>query len=267
MDIQLLFILALTFVIHLIGTLAFSFRIAGVRTRHIAIAFSLFNILVLVSRTANSFQAPFLAKRVELAIADHAVDRLTPDVMLILASAIVATIVGGFLVPTFQRVSTAAVKRFSANRSVVALLVSAASPSGLAVLTRSVAWPQLLNIRALGSFGQVPGHVIVLNVVATALWTVGGIAAIYAGALNPEFRVTASSLSAVINGFATIMLFVLVDPYLAGLTDDAVGGRVSDARFRRVVTWMVVSRLLGTLIAPAIFFPSAWLIARVSGWV
>jgi hypothetical protein len=65
MDTQLLVICILTFVIHLIGTLAYAARIAGVRTRRIAISFSLFNILILVSRTSNSFQGPFLAKRIE----------------------------------------------------------------------------------------------------------------------------------------------------------------------------------------------------------
>jgi hypothetical protein len=66
MDLQLAVICILTFVIHLIGTLAYSVRIAGVRTRRIAVSFALFNILVLVSRTSNSFQGPFLAKRTYL---------------------------------------------------------------------------------------------------------------------------------------------------------------------------------------------------------
>ncbi len=69
MDAGLLLICALTFVIHLIGTLAYSVRIAGTRTRRIALSLSLFNLLILVSRTSNSFQAPLLAKRVEQNIA------------------------------------------------------------------------------------------------------------------------------------------------------------------------------------------------------
>lgn len=54
-DWQLWIIVGLTFVIHLIGTLAYSVRIAGTRTGRIAVSFSLFNILILVSRTSNSF--------------------------------------------------------------------------------------------------------------------------------------------------------------------------------------------------------------------
>ena len=65
MDIQLFVICFLTFGIHLIGALAYSARIAGVRTRRIAMSFALFNVLVLVSRLSNRFLGPFLAKRIE----------------------------------------------------------------------------------------------------------------------------------------------------------------------------------------------------------
>ena len=75
MDRQLTIICALTFVIHLIGTLAYAVRIAGVRTGRIAVSFALFNILVLVSRTSNSFQGPFLAKRIERNISNAGTER------------------------------------------------------------------------------------------------------------------------------------------------------------------------------------------------
>ena len=99
---------------------------------------------------------------------------------------------------------------------------------------------------------------------ANALWTVGVLAAIYAGTIDPAFRVTAATLSSIVNGVATIALFVVIDPYLAGLTDDVVRGRESEPRFRRVVVWMVASRLLGTLLAQALLVPSAYLIAWVA---
>lgn len=101
MDTQLLVICVLTFVIHLIGTLAYAARIAGVRTRRIAVSFSLFNILILVSRTSNSFQGPFLAKRIENTIAGGVSHSLLADFRWMLWSASPATILGALLIPTF----------------------------------------------------------------------------------------------------------------------------------------------------------------------
>src|SRR6186997_2467225 len=102
MDTNLLIICALTFVIHLIGTLAYAARIAGIRTGHIATALTLFNLLVLVSRTSNSFQAPFLAKRIVNSL-EAAVAPAFSDFQGILGAAALATAVGALLVPTAQR--------------------------------------------------------------------------------------------------------------------------------------------------------------------
>src|SRR6476660_4588668 len=103
MDTNLAIICALTFVIHLIGTLAYSVRIAGVRTRRIAVSFALFNVLVLLSRTSNSFQGFFLARRVEENLLHAGGHNLIADFRWPLVSAALATALGAVLIPTFQR--------------------------------------------------------------------------------------------------------------------------------------------------------------------
>jgi Alternate to MurJ len=97
MDAQLTTLFVLTFAINLIGTLAYAARIAGVRTHRIALAFSLFNALVLISRTANSFQAPLLAKRVERNVPAGTTAGTLEDFRWLLLAASLATIVGAFL--------------------------------------------------------------------------------------------------------------------------------------------------------------------------
>jgi len=162
MDYQLVTICLLTSFINIIGALAYSSRIAGVRTNRISLSFSLFNILVLVSRTSNGFLGPLLAK---------------------------------------------------------------------------------------------------------ALLTVGVLASIYAGYLNPEYRVTASQLSAVVNGFATILLFTFIDPQLSQLTDDVIHGQESHSLFRRTIIWISICRFLGTILAQILFLPSAHFIAFIANYI
>ncbi len=58
MSTQIIIVLILTFVIYVISTLAYSVRIVGVRTGRIAISFAVFNVFALLSRTANTIQAP-----------------------------------------------------------------------------------------------------------------------------------------------------------------------------------------------------------------
>ena len=118
MDWPLFNICLLTLIIHLIGALAYAARIAGVRTSKIALSFALFNVLVLVSRTSNSFLGPFLAKRIENAIANGTGERLLMDMRLVLLAATVATVLGALAVPPVQRWFTAAIADFQHHRSV-----------------------------------------------------------------------------------------------------------------------------------------------------
>ena len=90
----------------------------------------MFNVLVLVSRTSNSFLGPFLAKRIENAISSGTGSGLLMDMRLVLLSATVATILGALAVPTVQRWFTVAIDQFQHHRSVVKLAWSAMTPKG-----------------------------------------------------------------------------------------------------------------------------------------
>jgi len=264
MDINLGIICFLTFVIHLIGTLAYSVRIAGVRTRRIAVSFALFNILVLVSRTSNSFQGPFLANRVEKNLLHPAWHSLIADFRWLLFSATVATIVGAFLIPTFQRIFSKAVLEFQVHRSIPRLLLHICFRGGLAQVKDSVSLPASSNVMALRDGQSISTGTIALNVVAVSLWTVGVFAALYAGYLNPQLRATSSALSGIVNGVATMLMFVVIDPQLSVMTDDVIEGRQSESSFRRAIVWLVGSRLAGTLLAQLLLVPAASLIVFVA---
>jgi hypothetical protein len=264
MDAQLATLFVLTFAINLIGTLAYAARIAGVRTRRIALAFSLFNALVLLSRTANSFQAPLLAKRVEGNVLTGATAGALADFRWLLLAASLATVVGALLVPTTQRLFSRGVNALSRRRSLPRLILATLSLQGFGVLRASVAMPSPSNLRNAGARNGAPIGVLLVNGAATAVWAVGVFASIYAAYLAPDLRATASNLSAVVNGVATILLFVLVDPWLAVLTDDVVEGRASDAKFRRSVVGLIASRFAGTVAAQFLLVPAAALIAAIA---
>lgn len=267
MDSQLLLICLLTAVINLIGALAYAARIAGIRTGRIAMSFALFNLLVLISRMSNSFLGPFLAKRIELRLASGGGEALIGDFRLVLTSASVAVLVGILLVPTAQRLFAQAIGWFQHNRSTARLVLRTASPAGLSAIRQSLTIPSAENLKDLRRPMGVSWGVLVANMLAQALLTVGVLASLYAGYLNPEFRVTASQLSAVVNGFATILLFALIDPQLSVMTDDVVEGRMDAALFRRAIIWVSLSRLAGTVLAQLVFVPAALAIAWVANYV
>jgi hypothetical protein len=227
------------------------------------VSLSLFNVLLLVSRTSNSFQAPLLAKRVEASIAAGRGGSAS-DFRWLIASASLATLVGALLTPTFQRLFTRAVARFAVDRSIWRLVLRLFSPAGMSVLRESVAVPSIQRHAASTERSRLPISVVVVNTLATAIWTVGVFASLYAAHLSPGLRVTSSNLSGIINGAATILLFVIVDPHLSLITDDVLQGRASEPFFRRCVVWMLGSRFVGTVFAQVLLVPAAMLIASLA---
>ncbi len=261
---QIVLVLALTFLINLITTLSYSVRIVGIRTGRIAVSFALFNILVLVSRTANGFQAPLLASTIEKNINSGLGANLS-DFRLIILSCTVSTVFGGLLIPTFQRILSIAVDKFSIYKSVPRVLLYGFTKSGIASIKENIVVPSKKHLTGFYLAKDFPWKVFIMNVVAVAIITIGVLSSLYAGYFNPEYRTTASSLSAIINGFATILMFVFIDPFLSVMTDDVVLGKTSESQFRRYIVYMVYARVIGTLIAQFMLIPAARLIAFTAG--
>jgi hypothetical protein len=222
----------------------------------------MFNILILVSRTSNSFQAPLLAKRVEENISSGALGAGTADFRWLLASATLATVVGAVMIPTFQRLFARWVEVVGRRRSLSSMFRHAASPAMIAHVRDAVVMPRWGNVRTAGDRRHIPWAVVAVNTFAMAVWSVGVFAALYAGYLRPELRVTASQMSAVVNGVATILMFVFIDPYLSLMSDDVAHGRVDEPYFRRAIVWLTGSRLAGTVLAQVILW-----IVTIADWL
>lgn len=257
-------ILVLNLVINLIATFSFAARIAGIRTGKIALAFSLFNILNVISRTANGFQAPLLANYVEKTI-DADLDNTTLIFRMILLSFTIATAIGIVLTPSVQRIFHRAILEFYQVKTFGKMMGSFLRKEQFWQKVKSYSvLPQWTNWRMLQGQENYPWKIFILNMLATAILSVGVIASVYAGYLNPTYRSTASNLSALINGFSTIILFVFIDPYLSILTDQFMSKEISESRFRFNISFMMISRLLGTVLAQALLIPAAQIIAFVS---
>jgi hypothetical protein len=264
MDTTLLFLVVLTFVIHMIGTLAYSVRISGARTGTIAVSFALFNTMVLGSRTANTFQGPMLAKRIEENLAYGIISWAVLDFRIMLFAASAATLFGILFTPTFQRLFAKSVEKFRDYHSIMRVLLRGLTPAGLYHIRGSITIPSKGNLLFFKHRNHIPYRYIFYNIIATAVWSTGVFSALYAGYLNPEVRVTSSQLSSVINGVATIILLIFIDPYFSLLTDDVAAKKTGQGYFRRSIIWLDLSRLAGTLLAQLLLVPAAMIIVFIA---
>jgi hypothetical protein len=260
MNTQIVIVLLLNFIISIIGTLAYSVRLVGVRTGKIAISSALFSILALVSRTALSLQTPLLTKYVER---NHTSTDLMGIFYTIILVSGIATVAGAFLIPTFQRLFYKGVLSFSSERSLLKLILHSFSKSGIKYIRECAAVPMKENITRL-NYRKLPKKIMLFNAITVSLLTVGSLAPIYAGSIDSDLRATCITLSAVINGVATILMAVIIDPQLSIMTDDVIEGKCAVEDFRTCVIGMVGSKTIGTFASLLLVLPASYIIVFIA---
>ncbi|MCL6447477.1 MAG: lipid II flippase Amj family protein [Armatimonadetes bacterium] len=272
----------LTAIIHLVNTLIYAVRLAGVRTQRLAMAISLFNVIFLIASTANLIQAPLMSAIVENAInaglkysgggdlltnpfyqAQLAV--LDRQIRVVILASTAGTILGGLLIPTTVKIFVRGIMLLEDTGSVPRILLKILlAPRSLFRLAKAVQLPQPGRFRdSLCEPLRIPVHFLMANILVTGIWTTGVLSALYAGALNPQFRSTAALTSGIVNGVATVLAATVVDPTAAMITDQALRGVREEKDVRQMAIYLALTRLLGTLLAQAFFIPGAWIIVYV----
>ncbi|HAU32485.1 MAG: hypothetical protein XD78_0425 [Desulfotomaculum sp. 46_296] len=276
---QLLIVAILTTVIHMVNTLIYSVRLSGVRTERLATALSLFQVIFLIASTANLIQAPLMSSIVEHAINNgiarvganellgssfyqHQLGLLNTKIRLVILAGTIGTILGGLLIPAFVSVFVKWIMLLEGIGSVPRMLLEAIlRPRKISSMTSRFRLPSPGRFRdALREPLNIPRHFLIANIIITGIWTTGVLSALYAGALIPHFRSTATLMSGIINGVAAVLAATVVDPTAALITDQAMRGVRKETDVRQMAIYLAFTRLLGTMLAQVIFVPAALII-------
>lgn len=258
---NLIIVCLLTMVINTAETLSYSVRYAGVRLNKIAIALSLTGIIVLVSRTANMIQAPLTAKFVDVAnkaAAQGGSFPLLNYLQIIMLAASLGTLIAIGLFPTFVGLFGRIISKLEIEGSLPKVL-SSVTVGQLKNTRKYIRKPRvgLVNFRYLG----IPKRFIIMNIFVTGFYTVGVLSSLYAAHLLPQFSTTASQASGLINGMATIMLTVFIDPQLGIITHKATENVEFRDQLGKIYVLLMGSRFLGTLLGQLFLYPAAYLIS------
>lgn len=260
---NLTLILLLTAVVHCLDTASYASRIAGVRTGRLALTGALFNIVSLLSRVANTLQAPLLGAAIDRLVQQGDLGGMLRGFHLIIAAASVGTLIGAMLIPTFTSLFSRGASAYEFHGSFPALVLHTLSTRGFSRISQHFRLPLPESVRNASRF-NLPRSFFLLTVLVTAVYTVGISSTMYASALAPELVRTATTLSGVVNGVGTLLLVLLVDPVSALVTDQALRGSRPASAVSHIVVWQVVARFAGTLLAQFLFVPAALLVVNVA---
>ncbi|WP_371825324.1 lipid II flippase Amj family protein [Paenibacillus soyae] len=254
----MLLIAWLTFVIHLSETLTYAIRLAGVRLGKLAVALSLSGIILLVSRTSNMIQALFLGNIIDYA-REHSGYPLVEQLRVIIGASTMGTLTAILLLPSAVFLFSRIIAHLELAGSLPQMVRDSVSIRKLKNARTHLRFPRLEMLSKL-RIGGIPKRLVILNCVVTAIYTIGVLAALLASALSLGHSTAASQASGLINGVATILLTVLIDPQIGLLTDKVLRGEKDVRVLNKVFGLLMVSRLLGTVLAQLLLVPAAHVI-------
>ncbi len=267
MSTTIVIVCVFTMIIHFSETLALAMRLSGVRTRQVATSISFVNMSFLVSRMSNMLQAPLLGVMVDTAVRCGSVDLLGQYFRWIIFAAFVGNLLGAFFIPTMVSVFEIGIRSFERTGSIPKLLLKLLLPCTVMRIVRCFRLPAFSQLKGM-SWKTIPHGFIYLNLFMVAVYAIGVLASLYAGAQMPDYRATAVQLSGIVNGLATIILVIFVDPTGAYIVDQVVHGKRKEEDAKTMVFSLVMGRVLGTLIVSQLLFIAAThYIMAVTAWL
>ena len=255
-------VISLNALVSLLMTTSLSARISAVTTRRIATALAIYNVFFLVTRLTTQIYAPILGSvRDEVLQGTADASQLLPLFRWVVAGATLGGIVGWALMPTFVEIYNRAIAALEKRQgSMTLLLRDSLRPSALKALWKCLRLPSTFQVK-LHDLQPLPKGFLVANIIVVGIHVIGVLAAIQAGAeLSGHLARTATLLSSVINGGATILGSLVVDPWAAKLTDEAAHGERSLHQIEAMALFLCLGGILGTVLSQVLFTPSVQII-------
>jgi hypothetical protein len=259
---QLILAMALNCVVQALAIAAYAARLAGARSGRVATAISLFNIFATSSRFAQMFYTPMLgalSDRASLATSAMSLGTYQWQLRMVVFAGTLGAVIGTLAIPTFVMLYLRAIRSLERNGNVPKAALGLLRPATVAAVLNEVKFTMATRIRDL-PFRRVPKDILILNVLVTAVYGIGIVAAAYASVLYPQGARTAVLSSGLVNGFATIAYNIIVDPASAMITDRAVRGERSIQDVRALVAGLSFTATLGLALSQFLLIPGAALI-------
>lgn len=247
-------LIALTIIIHIIDTLSYSVRLSSVKSGNFTLSISLFNLIALVSRTANMLQGPLIGTMIDKSIKI----KYNPvnEVRYVILATTIGTLIGIILIPTFLKLFSKAVSKLEETGSIPSLVVQSLSIANIKHIAKSTVIPRKNMISDL-RYKNIPKKLLLLNALITGIYAIGVLSAYYAATYAPDKSLAVSASSGMINGIASILLTIFIDPKAAIITDEAFRGVRKYGDVKTLIIMLIGTKLIGTLIGQLLLIPSA----------
>ncbi len=247
-------------------TLAYCVRTAGVLTRRLAISLSLFNSVVVFSRMANMVQTPVLGNfsdQVDKGV--YTAAQVMTALRIDLCFVAVGVLIGAALSPTYISLVKRGINVLEDKGSLPRTVWHGMKRFWrLAYYMRP---PVPVGIGQHFRVAGLPRNSIICNVFVTCFYSIGVMSTVLAASWDHSLAGTATNLSGVVNGIATVLFFVLVDPPAAIVVDQCIAGKRPESDAKALHVMLVVTRFAGILLGLLLLPVMSKYVLTVAHWV
>jgi len=249
-----------------IDTLSYGVRTAGVLTRKLAISLSLFNILVVISRLSNMFSAPILGNFPDKVYQGlYTTAQVETALRIALCFVIGGVVIGALFMPSMIRLFSRGIQVLEQVGSLPRTV--AFGFRHLGEFPRQFALPSIGHLRRYSDFRVLPYQFLIYNIFVTCFYSIGVMATVLAASVDHSVAGTAILLSGIVNGIATMTLFIIVDPPAAVVVENCISGTRPTEHAKTMNVTLVLTRFLGCLLALALLPLMSRYVLTVARWV
>jgi hypothetical protein len=254
------------FIMSVMDTLAYGVRTAGVLTRKLAMGLSLFNSVVVISRFSNMLQAAVLGTFPDqVNQKTYTADAVLRALRIDLGFIVLGVIAGAVFMPSFIRLMSRGLDVLEERGS--------APATGLYALTHFwrlphyMYFPTMEALRPYFNMHRIRWDFLVWNIFVTCFYSIGVMSTLLAASWNHSLASTCTMLSGIVNGIASMLLFIIVDPPSAIVIDQCIHGKrpVSDAKVLNL--YLVLTRFTGVCLGLLLLPFMGQYVLAVAGWV
>lgn len=245
--------------------MAYSVKSAGVAVKKIALSYSLYNVFDLLSKTALTVLNPLFASLLEKSIQKQNSDLFHFCIVIYMLTWIISSALSLFYLPVFHDFFKKYVGTYEKNPSVLTLVQGLLKQTNIRVFVRIYKHVSFKNIvRKLIKEKILPSKVYWMNTLAYALNSISLPACLLAAYTLPEYRVTSLTLAPLISGWATLILFLYVDPFIALESEKTSQGVIGLKSFRSTLTQLAYTKVVGAILGIFLVVPVSKFIVLVS---
>lgn len=245
--------------------MAYSVKSAGVAVKKIALSYSLYNVFDLLSKTALTILNPLFASLLEKSIQKQNSDLFHFCIAIYMLTWIISSALSLFYLPVFHDFFKKYVGTYEKNPSVLTLIHGLLKQTNISVFVRIYKKVSFKNVaQKLLKEKILPSKVYWMNTLAYALNSISLPACLLAAHATPEYRVTALTLAPLISGWATLILFLYVDPFIALESEKTSQGAVSLKSFRGTLAQLAYTKVIGAVLGLFLVLPVSKFIVFLS---